>query len=320
MKRFIYSIAIVFALLGIVIAQDAYWVVTDHGELSGLADDDHLQYLRADGTRQSTGDVGIQFGTLQTVWPFKFADGDTGLRFNYITYAFEYVVNNQVVNSHNFMTKEYWVDAGLTVTGELKSNGGVVSFKSRSIPWLGAEGYGGLWTTDSKLYFRNDTGAIRQIAEIDYVDTADAARVEVVHLDTTPTDPITGENWQTIKTYTVPGGTLGSGGTVLLATLNLRRTSGSGQATFRMMYGTSVVVTSDFNVSKNQHSVYFYLQSAGSDTTQRGYIAGLQAHTGTGASSENSAQNLAWTFQIDLITDEDEYVADTLIVEVLKVP
>ena len=38
--------------------------VTDHGDLTGLADDDHLQYLRVDGTRPMTGSLQMGAGLL----------------------------------------------------------------------------------------------------------------------------------------------------------------------------------------------------------------------------------------------------------------
>lgn len=42
--------------------------VTDHGALTGLADDDHTQYLLADGTRALTGDLNVgSFGIISTV-------------------------------------------------------------------------------------------------------------------------------------------------------------------------------------------------------------------------------------------------------------
>lgn len=34
-------------------------VISDHGQLSGLGDDDHSQYMRTDGTRAATGDMTI---------------------------------------------------------------------------------------------------------------------------------------------------------------------------------------------------------------------------------------------------------------------
>lgn len=36
---------------------DAADAVSDHGDLSGLGDDDHTQYLLTDGTRSATGDI-----------------------------------------------------------------------------------------------------------------------------------------------------------------------------------------------------------------------------------------------------------------------
>jgi hypothetical protein len=36
---------------------DASDAVSDHGDLSGLGDDDHTQYLLTDGTRSATGDI-----------------------------------------------------------------------------------------------------------------------------------------------------------------------------------------------------------------------------------------------------------------------
>jgi len=46
----------------ILMVTDTFFVgtkVSDHGELGGLADDDHTQYLRTDGTRALTGNLGF---------------------------------------------------------------------------------------------------------------------------------------------------------------------------------------------------------------------------------------------------------------------
>ena len=40
-------------------------LATDHGNLSGLSDDDHTQYLLADGTRDLDGDLTVT-GTMDT--------------------------------------------------------------------------------------------------------------------------------------------------------------------------------------------------------------------------------------------------------------
>ncbi len=62
--------------------------VTDHGNLSGLADDDHTQYILADGTRalagawdmgsQATTNVNIDSGTITGITDLAVADGGTG--------------------------------------------------------------------------------------------------------------------------------------------------------------------------------------------------------------------------------------------------
>jgi hypothetical protein len=62
--------------------------VTDHGELSGLADDDHTQYLLADGTRALAGawdmgsfaltNVNIDSGVITGITDLAVADGGTG--------------------------------------------------------------------------------------------------------------------------------------------------------------------------------------------------------------------------------------------------
>jgi len=57
------------------------WTPGDHGDLGGLADDDHAQYLLVDGTRAMTGeleaDLGISIPTGQDLW---LNDGeDTGI-------------------------------------------------------------------------------------------------------------------------------------------------------------------------------------------------------------------------------------------------
>jgi len=36
--------------------------VDDHGDLSGLSDDDHTQYLLANGSRNLTGDLAVDSG------------------------------------------------------------------------------------------------------------------------------------------------------------------------------------------------------------------------------------------------------------------
>lgn len=62
--------------------------VTDHGDLSGLTDDDHTQYLLANGTRalagawdmdsQATTNVNIDSGTITGITDLLVADGGTG--------------------------------------------------------------------------------------------------------------------------------------------------------------------------------------------------------------------------------------------------
>ena len=62
--------------------------ITDHGNLSGLADDDHTQYLLADGTRalggawdmgsQATTNVNIDSGVITGITDLAVADGGTG--------------------------------------------------------------------------------------------------------------------------------------------------------------------------------------------------------------------------------------------------
>ena len=43
--------------------------VTDHGDLTGLSDDDHIQYLRADGTRALAGNMSFGGFTISNVGP-----------------------------------------------------------------------------------------------------------------------------------------------------------------------------------------------------------------------------------------------------------
>ena len=46
------------------ISEETFNLVTDHGSLAGLADDDHTQYILVDGTRAFTGNVDIGANTL----------------------------------------------------------------------------------------------------------------------------------------------------------------------------------------------------------------------------------------------------------------
>jgi len=88
-------------LASLSVGQDAYWFINDHGELTGLGDDDHSQYLRADGTRAAaslpvSGSNGIVFQSIQDSWAFKFADGlgidDTGLIFDVVAGVIDFRV------------------------------------------------------------------------------------------------------------------------------------------------------------------------------------------------------------------------------------
>jgi len=55
------------------------WAQPDHGSLLGLADDDHTQYLRMDGTRVSSGQQEFNAGLLVSDGQgFNFYDGDFG--------------------------------------------------------------------------------------------------------------------------------------------------------------------------------------------------------------------------------------------------
>lgn len=58
--------------------------VTDHGLLSGLADDDHNQYALADGTRTFTGSVTIESDTVYPVDQLKVAGGAVN---NYVSFV-----------------------------------------------------------------------------------------------------------------------------------------------------------------------------------------------------------------------------------------
>ena len=58
--------------------------ISDHGLLSGLADDDHTQYLLANGTRNLNGNLGVNSGItidgvdISTIVSFKTIYGDSG--------------------------------------------------------------------------------------------------------------------------------------------------------------------------------------------------------------------------------------------------
>jgi len=70
--------------------------ITDHGALSGLGDDDHIQYLLADGTRalagawdmgsQATTNVNIDSGVITGITDLLVEDGGTG-RSSHTAYA-----------------------------------------------------------------------------------------------------------------------------------------------------------------------------------------------------------------------------------------
>lgn len=71
------------------ISEESFSGVTDHGALAGLSDDDHPQYLLADGTRalggawdmnsQATTNVNIDSGVITGITDLAFADGGTGM-------------------------------------------------------------------------------------------------------------------------------------------------------------------------------------------------------------------------------------------------
>ena len=61
------------------ISEESFSGVTDHGALAGLSDDDHTQYILADGTRAFSGQVLATYGTVSAPGYSFDSDTDTGI-------------------------------------------------------------------------------------------------------------------------------------------------------------------------------------------------------------------------------------------------
>jgi hypothetical protein len=129
-----------------------------------------------------------------------------------------------------------------------------------------------------------------------------------------------GSGFQTLKSFTVPGGTLGTANSIRV-TAWVRRTSGTGTGQFQITYGGSQIALMAGSSSLTPVKLEIILQATGATGSQRGFIHHSNSGSsglGTGTAAVDSTINQTLAFQVDLGTDTNVWVCDYILAEVLK--
>lgn len=108
--------------------------VTDHGALTGLADDDHPHYLRADGTRALSGNLSVNAGVTIDGVDLSAHAANAAAHHNPVTVGDGLSLSGQLVNlalaSPSGLTKS---GAGLALADSVAGNGLSISSKALAI-------------------------------------------------------------------------------------------------------------------------------------------------------------------------------------------
>lgn len=140
---------------------------------------------------------------------------------------------------------------------------------------------------------------------------ANTAKLPVAIVAARQSGTITGSGFQTLASVTIPGGTLGTAKGVKFEA-KYRRTTGSGNATPRIVYGSTTLITFGADTAVTQY-VRGTLFGAGATNAQRVHCESSRAAGGsTGTAAEDSTGDLALALQIDLGTDSDVFTLDWL--------
>ncbi len=99
--------------------------VTDHGNLAGLTDDDHTQYLLIDGTRSMTGSItpngnnSLNMGAFGSAWQSLFVSSTTFLGSATTTMIEPWFNNTSNLGSFDNAWKDVYASGTARLTGEL---------------------------------------------------------------------------------------------------------------------------------------------------------------------------------------------------------
>jgi hypothetical protein len=127
-----------------------------------------------------------------------------------------------------------------------------------------------------------------------------------------PGTTASGASWQTLASFTVPGGSLGTGGSLEVKWFG-RKTDGSDNVSFRFSYGGTVVatLTNTGMVLNASGRIDMELWGDGSITAQRGHIFRVVATQSVGGTAAvNSAVDQTLLIEADFTTDSDDIITD----------
>lgn len=141
---------------------------------------------------------------------------------------------------------------------------------------------------------------------------------QIIHMNNTQSG-ITGAGWQTIDSFTLPGGTLGTGNAVRIVVWTNQITGGGG-ASYRIVYGGQTLASMGNNTN-NPARIEYILKGNGATNAQRALLDHSNSgNTGTaeGSSTVDSTTNQTVSLQMDLQTDSDVINRESVVAEVLK--
>lgn len=127
----------------------------------------------------------------------------------------------------------------------------------------------------------------------------------------------TGSGFQTVFSVSIPGGTFGTDRGIRWHG-DYRRTTGSGNLVWRVVYGSTSVFGSFTADSGASGAVYGRLRGAGATNAQRGQCVQTRSVIPVaGSSAEDSTGALTLSIDVDLATDADVVTADWFEVEII---
>lgn len=156
------------------------------------------------------------------------------------------------------------------------------------------------------------------IASGDIFAQTDRFVPQIIHFNTTQA-LITGAGWQTIDSFTLPGGTLGTNNAVRIVVW-VDRTTGGGGGSFRIVYGGQTLASMGNN-NNDPARIEFILKGNGTTATQRALLDHSNSgNTGTadGSSTVNSTIDQTVSIQLNLQNSTDIFTRESIVAEVLK--